>query len=159
MGFGKDGKGVMIIENGSINFSTLGGATAIFTPGPALTDNFRTVKIDAHLVVTGLASNEGVQCGISQKNLTVAEVAAALTPFGPKFRGDTDDEEKSSRPVFALHTFIEGDEKFAHIEKTLRWTWGEDTAGWNWWAFNPSAGALTTGAALRVQCKSFGVWV
>ncbi len=111
------------------------------------------------MTTTGLTADEGVVVGIAAQNQSVSDIAAFMGADGPKFRGDTDDELLASRPIFPLWLFIGGDESLHQLDEALRWTWGEDVGGWQWFAFNPSSSALTTGAAMRVVGKSFGVWV
>ncbi len=159
MGFGKDGTGVIIVENQSVAFGALGALTAVVVDGPPLTDNFRTLKLNQFLTTTGLTADDGVIVGIAAQNITIAQIAAFFATDGPKFRGDTDDDDTSMHPIFPLHLFIGGDESMKPLDMALRWTWGEDVGGWQWFAFNPASGSLTTGGAMRIIGKSYGVWV
>ncbi len=43
-------------------------------------------------------------------------------------------------------------------EKVLRWSFNSDE-GWNFFAFNPLDGSLSTGSEVIILAKHFGVWL
>ncbi len=159
MGFGKDGKGVIIWDNSSIGaLSTLAGVTGIVAAGPVLTEGFRQLKSQIWPALTGLTNGEGVWFGIAAADMSLTNVEAAIES-AVLTRGDVIANKNAQLPVWPLHLFIGGDEQAVHLEMKLGWTFPEESGGWQWWVYNPSAGALATGAGMRVVAKHFGVWV
>lgn len=168
MGFGKDGKGAIIMENAQIALSTLADATAIKQTsggiGGNLQEDFRILKTEYSVFVEGGTQGEGpITIGLADNELSVAEIAECLDLNGPVDRNDRDGNEKATRPVWELVSLNAGDvDNFSDIvqrmEKKFRWTFS-DAEGWTWFAYNDSGGTLTTGVIVRIRAKHFGVWV
>ncbi len=167
MGFGKDGKGVILREVASITLGTLASEAAIkSTSNIALQEDFRLIKTEFLAVATGMTSGEQIMIGIADRELSAAELAQSIVVNGPVDRNDHVANEQAHRPSWLLATFTEGgvgsDADVLNgglpVEKTLRWTFS-DTEGFNFFGFNPTSATLTTGAVIRIIAKHFGVWV
>ncbi len=169
MGFGKDGKGVIIRQSISQTLGTIDTQTSILLgTNLALLERFRIIKLEVWAAVTGLTSGEGtgLYLGIADGDLSVAEVDAALEANGPLGPNDTVLEELSSRWTMVLGAtdhetgseLVFENEMGGHvIEKTIRWTFSR-TKSWNYWIHN-LGNQLTTGANVILRSKAFGVWV
>ncbi len=172
MGFGKDHKGVIIRESVTLTIGALGaGSVVLHTSGAALqTTSFRMIKAVYTISQLGAWAADGdeVLIGIANGELSTQEIAECLTAQGPDDRNDALGSEQAGRAVWVLadikDTSVTG---FAFsdpindgmpMEKVLRWTF-TPTAGWNWFAFNPLTGTLTTGAVFKVIATYYGVWV
>ncbi len=169
MGFGKDGKGVLIRDENLITLGTLGTKTAIKqgTPLP-ITQDFRMLK-QRHwwslLGATFVDDDGPLLLGIVNDKLTVAQISEAIDAGGPLDRSDRVPEERAMRSV---HLFEEMPIKFSQaedghptegfIEDKYRWTYSAQD-GWAIFAFNMGGGALTTGGIIRLTSMYFGVWV
>lgn len=167
MGFGKDGKGAIIRENLQIALSTLADATAIKATSGGLSgdmqEDFRIIKSEIFVYVEGHTQTEGpITIGICDAELSVTEIAECLDLNGPVDRNDHLNAERVMRPVFELcqigELSLEIPNNNLPIEKTLRWTFPA-AEGWDWFAYNDSGAALTTGTIVRIRAKHFGVWV
>lgn len=171
MGFGKDGKGVMIRESDSITLGTLSGGVAVKQSNPlAITEDFRLIKAEIFATLTGatFVEDDGpILVGISSDELTVAEIAECLQADGPLGPDDRLAMERAERPVWPIFLFRNdnqaGTDHFLlnnglPIEKTLRWTFS-NSSGFTWFAYNLGTGALTTGGVVRFHAKYYGVWV
>ncbi len=172
MGFGKDGKGQILRETVVITPGALGAAAVVeHTGGITLqTTSFRILKAEFFISQSGAFAAEGdeVIIGFANGELTAAEIAECINVDGPPDRNSRVDEERAMRAVWLLADLKEptdGTTGYAlplnnglPMEFTPRWTF-TPTEGWDWFAFNPLAGALTTGSSFRITAKYFGVWV
>ncbi len=169
MGFGKDKKGVIFRQRGSITLGTLASVTAVKQNSvPAVTDSFRMIKSE------GKASLEGatfvdldgpVELWLCSDDLSVAEIAECISAGAgqPLSREDIIGTEQANRPCYYLgqveFALQGGSDPMGYIEwaKTIRWTFGDGTA-FTLMAFNAGA-ALTAGGVLRFFHQAYGVWV
>ncbi len=169
MGFGKDGKGVIIHETNIITLGTLADGAAVIADVDAiiLTEDFRSLKTEFFIGTNeSIAAGDGpIYIGIADGELTAPEIAEQLAQNGPLGRNDNLRTERGMRPIWVLDVFGPGQQngtgdKAFHgmAKKNLRWTFS-NPAGWNWFAFNQSGGALVTGTVIRLRAKHFGVWV
>jgi len=170
MGFGKDGKGVIVRQSVSQALGTLGANTAlIIGTNIATLERFRMLKTEIYAGITSLTSGEGgsLLFGIVDGDLTLSEIEEAIEltggPVGPndpvneaiamrfmKWLGASDHE-------IATEGLFHNDEGGQLLAETIRWTFAR-TKSWNFFVYNLGA-ALTTGASVVVRAKSFGVWV
>ncbi len=172
MGFGKDGKGAIIIENRSQALSTLATAAVIFigTKLP-IAEDFRMLKAQIFAGIEGLAAGEGngLLIGLAHGDLTVGEIKDSLDMEGPSDRGDLIKQEQALRPIFLLGA-LEKDtndtqghfrslwgSEYGIVAKP-RWTF-QTTDSWNWFIYNEGGAVLTTGSTVRINTKCFGVWL
>lgn len=166
MGFGKDGKGVIIRENTSITLGTLANGAAIKATGGqlAITEDFRIIKTEYLISFEGKTADENIiTIGLADNELSVTEIAECLAVDGPLDRNDHLKNEQVMRPVWELAQLGAGTNGVIPDtglpgERNLRWTFS-DTDGWTWFAYNESGAALTTGTVVRIRAKHFGVWV
>jgi len=176
IGFGKDGKGVIITDTDVITLLTLANDTALKQDGPlAITEDFRMIKMElgAYLTGTPAADDFPIHLYLVDDELSVGEITEAIVTSGPLDRNDRLAMEQASRPVFYLGSFFpdaivgvanilvpvlgpKGQKGV--IEKTVRWTFS-NPEGWAIAAFNQSGGALQSGAIVRLVMKYFGVWL
>ncbi len=171
MGFGKDGKGVLIRERTTITLGGLGVNTAIKQDSPlVITEDFRMIKAKIYAYLTGatfVAGDGPVLVGLSNDDLSVGEIAEALTVDGPLGPDQTVQADQAMRPVFELGMIpfldeaVNGNQPglvLPPIEAIVRWTFYNAT-GWTLFAFNFGSSSLTTGGVIQILAKYFGVWV
>ncbi len=172
MGFGKDGKGAIIRETVVITVGGLAAGSSIKNTGGVTlqTTSFRILKTEMFVHQLGAWAAEGdeVIIGICNGDLSVAEISESINVDGPVDRNDRIKQEQAERAVWLLVDLKEGAEgALANSPPAndglpwtfnLRWTF-IPTEGWDWFAFNPLAGALTAGAVFRLTMKHYGVWV
>ncbi len=176
MGFGKDGKGVIVHEQESFALAGLAGQAFVQSDSAVLLDmDFRILKTDLTAVLTGMTSLEGVglQLYMSEGELTAAQAEANIELNGPLRMGDKDAEEIASRWVRRIGittgpTVNETERVFrnehggALISYTPRWTFRRartaTAGGWNWGVYNNGV-TITTGATCRILATHYGVWV
>ncbi len=171
MGFGKDGKGVIITQDISQALLTLATNTGIFISSAlAILERFRMLKAEVFCVITPVASGElgGLRLYLVDGDLTLAEAEAAIEGNGPVGPNDVIAANIAMRPVFrvaavsdigivtdAIHLRNEDNGPMLVIKP--RWTFAR-TKGWRWMAYN-SGPAPTTGTTIKLTAKNFGVWV
>ncbi len=171
MGFGKDGKGVIIREKPVITVGGLASIAVIKQAGGITlqSSDFRIIKTEYMIVQRGAFGAEGdsVLIGLADNELSVTEIAEAINVDGPVDKNDHVKMEQASRPVWLLAHIKEPHQSttsYANIrdlapsEKVFRWTFTA-TEAWTWFAYNPLGGALTTGAVFVIFAKHYGVWV
>ncbi len=172
MGFGKDGKGVIIREARTQALGGLANATGIIIGANlALTDSFRMLKSVGHFHIDGLTAGQagGLTLWLANGDLSLAEAEAAIELSGPLDRSARTENEIAQRFVKIVGAVIDpdmGDDEStfrdAHTGAPViitkpRWTFGQTTA-WNWIVYN-NGEVITTGATVRIRTQNFGVWV
>ncbi len=170
MGFGKDGKGVIMRESRSQALTTLAVNTAIFIGTKLVTlERYRMIKLELTAGINGVTSNEGsnLVIGICDGDLSLAEIEAAIEGAGPLGPNDSVQEAISERYVKMLgstnHMEADVEAMFLNkmggpiIEETIRWTFAR-TKSWNYFVYNMGS-ALASGSLVSIRVKSFGVWV
>ncbi len=171
MGFGKDGKGVIITETRTISLGTLGGSTGIFVGTKLATlERFRMLKSEVMMTVTDVTGDEanGLGLYLVDGDLTLAEAEEAIEANGPLGPNDQILQDQAMRPVFRVDgipavvgadPIATGAVNTAKFLATLnpRWTFAR-TKSWNWMIYNTGSG-LTTGSTGIIHAKNFGVWV
>ncbi len=168
MGFGKDGKGVIIRERTTISLGTLASNTVVKQDAPlVLGEDFRMIKSEIFAALEGATAAAGdgpIVVGLANDELTVAEIAEAIQVDGPLDRNDRVAEEQAMRAVFPLFQleFAEQTAKnswrYLPFENTIRWTFS-NPEGWTLWAVNMGSSALATGGVIQLLNKFYGVWV
>ncbi len=173
MGFGKDNKGVIIREQASQAVGTLAANTALIIASGDLTitEDFRMLKseIVAHLDALTATEGEGCLFGICNGDLTVAQIAACLQTDGPadfSDRGATESAERFVKVLSQVDFTDEGQTNVIFrnenggpiIVTKPRWSFS-NTHGWNFFLYNDSANAFTTGATVRLIMTHYGVWL
>ncbi len=174
MGFGKDGKGVIIMQDIEQTLGTLAqNAGLIIATAPAILERFRMLRSDLFAVVTNIVAGElgGLELYLADGDLTLAEIEAAIELNGPLGPNDTVNEAIAQRPVFrvganGLTTDGSANSEAIHLLNEMggpllsvkpRWTFAR-TKSWNWVVYN-NGPAPTTGASVKINAKNFGVWV
>ncbi len=172
MGFGKDGTGVIIRESRSQSLGTLAQDIALLIGTKLATaEVFRMLKAEVYCRVNSLTGGEGdgIQLHLADGSLSVTEIKECLDNDGPLGPNDPPSAALSERPVFLVGTVVsEGVNETSreihdmHSNAPVcivkpRWSF-QRIKSWNWVIFN-RGDALTTGSQVRIQAKSFGVWV
>ncbi len=168
MGFGKDGKGVIIRESRNQALGALAASAAIIVgTNLAILERFRMLKSEIWASITGLTSTEGTGLlfGLADGDLALAEIEIAIENNGPLGPND-DSAVLSERPVWLIgavdretgqEAIFENEEGGHMLVVKPRWTFAR-TKSWNWFVYNHGA-AITTGATIEIRVKEFGVWV
>ncbi len=171
MGFGKDGKGAIVIEQRSQALGALGALTGVIvgTKLP-LIDDYRYLKGEIMAGIVDLTSGQGQNLilGLADGNMTLAEIEEAMETNGPVSKQDPVAANTAERPVFVIGALGSTGTFYARmldaktgnpmIEAKPRWTFGA-TSFWNYFVYNQADAAITTGATFLLQSKVFGVWV
>ncbi len=169
MGFGKDGKGVIIRENRTQALGALSnGDLILIGTNLGTLERFRMLRNEAFATVGSLTTGEGTGLlfGLADGDLSATEVDEAIETQGPLGPNDRIAEAITERPVwfagaFDRETGTEGifeNENGGHmLVLKPRWTFAR-TKSWNFFVYN-LGNNLTTGSTVRMRSKSFGVWV
>lgn len=171
MGFGKDGKGVILNETRSQVLGTLAAATAILIgTNLATLERFRMLKATIFAVVFNSTGTEarGLALYLADGDLTLSEIEESIEAIGPLGPNDQITADRAERPVFRVDELFDcsgndvisaGANNQAALMGDLkpRWTFAR-TKSWNWLLYNEGE-VLTTGSTVRFLAKNFGVWV
>ncbi len=169
MGFGKDGKGVIIRENRTQALGALANAAGILIGTPLVTlERFRMIKNELWAAMTGLTTGEGtgLLIGLADGDLTITEIEQAIEVAGPLGPNDQESANRAERWTMFVGAVdretgteaIFENEKGGHkMENTIRWTFAR-TKAWNYFVYN-LGDTITTGSSVKIRGKSFGVWV
>ncbi len=170
MGFGKDGKGVIIRETRSQALGALSSSTGILIGSKLNTlERFRMLKSQISAVITSLTTGEGIALDLYLVDgaFSLADFELSIENNGPLGPNDTEEEETSERfsiyagstpdPIAETETIVQNFHGGAMMELMPRWTFSR-TKSWNWILYNNGV-ALTTGASIKIKAKDFGVWV
>ncbi len=110
MGFGKDGKGVIIYEDLQITVGNLASQAAVAAAGGiTLGEDFRMLKSEIHILMGDPgwgAIGDTVIIGIADGELSVGEIAQAINANGPTDRNDNLLTEQANRPVWPIVTLV-----------------------------------------------------
>ncbi len=167
MGFGRDGKGVVIKgDSGPTALGTLAAKTALQVALFPVTEDFRLLKLESHW--TGrqfTVPDDQVLIGIADAELSVAEIAESINADGPNGRNDNLGMEQAERPVWLLEGVLpginnsnDGTTGYIYNEWKKRWTFS-DPDGFQFFVWNPDIDPLVTGSAVGVIFTGYGVWV
>ncbi len=170
MGFGKDGRGVILRTNEQQTLLTLAdGAVKKISSDIVITEDFRMLKAEILAFIDGLTTQEvhGLYLGIANGELSETEIAEAINADGPTDRNDRLPQERAERAVWLisrfqtdgftdLFAFVDDDGAPAIWKK--RWTFSNGD-GWSYFVFNNTGSALTTGANVRLLSTMYGVWL
>ncbi len=170
MGFGKDGKGVIIRESRSNVLGALAQGVGVQIDTKLATlERYRMLRGEVYAVVTGLTSGEGtgLLLVLADGDLTLTEVDEAIdSANGPLGPNESVQEAIADRPVWFIgavdretgsEAIFENEQGGHMMVVKPRWTFAR-TKSWNWIVYNLGA-ILTTGATVHIRTKSFGVWV
>ncbi len=171
MGFGKDGKGVIIYDAVGENIGALASNDAIAFSSRAvgaMIEDFRMLKCEYWMAIRAaqavVLADGPVVVGMAHGGLTAALIEETLESTVLD-QGSFVAIEEASRPVWPLEVFMIPDADSGNVVDltrkgsfTPRWTFNNPD-GWVWWAYNLSSQVLITGNELNIQAKCFGVWV
>ncbi len=171
MGFGKDGKGVIINEDRSQALSTLANQAVILIGTKlGILKDFRMLKAElrAHLRNLTPGDGMGLIIGLADGDLTNSEIAAAIlanAPLGPNDIVGTQVAERfnmllsvAEGDLAETQVLFKNENGGPIIVVKPRWTFAT-TKSWNWFIFNGGGTALATGATVRITTKCYGVWL
>ncbi len=169
MGFGKDGKGVIIREARSQALAGLSNSAGILVGVKLVTlERFRMLKLEVYASITALTSGEGtgLLLGLADGDYIIAEIEAAIEANGPLGPNETVEAELAMRPIWFIgaidretgtDAIFENEQGGYRLVFNPRWTFSR-TKSWNFFVYN-MGNNLTTGATVIIRPKSFGVWV
>ncbi len=170
MGFGKDGKGVIIRESRSQALGSVAQVVVLIGTNLATLERFRTLKTEVFAAITGLTAGEGVglYLGLADGAFTAAEIEAAIESNGPLGPNETTEEELAERYMTMLghldvsdpastEAIFKNENNGGMMTANPRWTFAR-TKSWNFFVYNIGA-AITTGSSVNLRVKNFGVWV
>ncbi len=169
MGFGKDGKGVIIKESRTQALGALANSAGILIGTKLATlERFRMLKTEVMASIVSLTSGEGsgLWMGLADGDLSLAEIEAAIESNGPLGPNDSVQEAIADRFIMILGAgdievateYLFHNHNGGHLmTATPRWTFAR-TKSWNWFVYNQGT-VLTTGATVNIKVKDFGVWV
>ncbi len=163
-GFSDNPMAGIIYDDTTINLSTLPAGTAIILPSKidaSREQGFRILRTEWHIAYDGITIGEGpVVFGFSC-NVAATEIEACIEA-DPQDSADRVGNTQSSQPVWPLvyQARSEGENGIEPLNGMLkpRWTVPEGEQA-NWFAYNRSSSALTTGGVFFVFAKHFGVWL
>ncbi len=172
MGIGKDGKGAMLREHRSQALSTLANTVGIFVGTKlAIAEDFRMLKAEVAAGIDGLAPGEGtgLYLYLVDTDLGLTEVDETIENNGPLSIQDSILEAIAERKVQLVGVFEGGVGDTAGMFRDVmtgapvltikpRWTFGNGKS-WNYLVFNRSGSTLTTGATVKINSTTFGVWI
>ncbi len=169
MGFGKDGKGVIIKESRE---QAIGGLAAkagtILGTKLATLERFRMLRSEMFAAITALTTGEGtgLLIGLADGDFSLPEIEEAIEANGPLGPNDKVTEAIAERPVWltgavdretGTEAIFENENGGHMLVVKPRWTFAR-TKSWNFFVYNLGA-TMTTGATVLIRVKSFGVWV
>ncbi len=169
MGFGKDGKGVIIRESRSQVLGTIAAESALIIGTKLATlERFRMLRCEVQATIVNLTSGEGtgMLLVLADGQFTQTEVEATIEADGPLGPNDDVTENIADRPVWTFgavdretgtEALFENDMGGHTMVVKPRWTFAR-TKSWNFLVYNLGA-APTTGSSVIIRVKSFGVWV
>ncbi len=176
MGFGKDGKGIIVHDSTDVTLAALAGQDLVLNASSVSLDkDFRILKTEAIATLTEITSLEGAGLALymTEGELTAAQIEEVVELSGPVALGDADAEEIASRwvrlmgvspnnVVNATERSFENKQGGLILETNPRWTFRRrrtvSEGGWNWAVYNNGV-TLTTGATVRIKATHYGVWV
>ncbi len=165
MGFGKDGKGVILYDNFATTLSGLTSRDVQDVASRALREDFRLIKTEWFVQLASTNHGDTILFGIAEASLTDAQIEECLEAVAV----DSDDVpaiEQNARAVFPLDLAVTSYDNAAgdgaesgpvRGEKTIRWTF-KDPSGWSYWFYNLSGATFGTGG-INLLLKHYGVWV
>ncbi len=172
MGFGKDGKGVIIREFRSQALGALAGTSGIII-GTKLNilERFRMLKSEVVATIVAMTTAEGAGLGLYlvSGDLSLAEFEASVElttgPLGPNDSVPAAIAERWSMVAGVMNQPVAGAGENQILNEhggglmsiNPRWTFAR-TKSWNWIVYNHGT-TLTTGATVKLFAKDFGVWV
>ncbi len=169
MGFGKDGKGIILRETPNQALGALAGAAGIIIgTNLATLERFRMLRGEVYATISNLTSGEGTGLlfGLADGDYSITEIEQCIEANGPLGPNDKIVEETSERAVWFMGaidretgtTAIFENEGGGHMLVIKpRWTFAR-AKSWNWFVYN-NGPSITTGATLNTRNKLFGVWV
>lgn len=170
MGFGKDGRGVIINELRSQVIGTLAALTGLFIGTKiAITEDFRMLRAEVLATITNGTAGEftGMELWLVDGDLTLGEFEQKIEINGPTSRHDrvlSEQAERFAKPVGYARQNAVSEVDFVSVDTNAkllvvkpRWTFGETTS-WNWVLYNRGV-PPTTGATIQIQVTDYGLWL
>ncbi len=172
MGFGKDGRGNILYES-AINEASIGAIVSrdvIELTGSfheALEEDFRMLKCDYWIAISpaqAIVVEDGpILVGLAAGNLAAGDIEGAIESI--PLNQNHLSLENTNRPVWPLEMFQMTDPDAGSQSESVRkgsfnpkWTFNNPD-GWTWWVYNVGAQTLTTGSAVTIFAKMYGMWL
>ena len=169
MGFGKDGKGIIIRESRSQAVGTLATQVPLIVgTNLATLECFRMLKGEVAVTVIGATAGDlnNLWFGLADGDLSGTEIDECLEANGPLGPNDIILSNRALRPVWLMGSVtaqananmgFTGEDGGTMLNVVPRWTFAS-TKSWNWFVYNLGS-APTSGASILIRTKLFGVWV
>ncbi len=171
MSFGKDGKGIIINEKHTLSLGTLASGAALKATSLVMVEDFRMLRSEVIAIVEGLTAGEGggLVFGLANGKLSDAEIAGCLVADGPLNKNDTtvaNIVERFCKLIGVVDHIDIGATSLRFVDAIMdgpmmvtkpRWSFSAPES-WAFFVYNQGASALTTGASVQLQARSFGVW-
>ncbi len=174
MGFGRNGKGVILREfQDPVSIGAMATGIAVTFGGIAIEEDFRILKSEVMAGITGgdAGEAEGVMLGMNNGDLTPAEIAECLRALGPLDRNDAIRTERANRQCHSIgvgrksglgvsETEIVFHDKHTNAPMCVDkfpWTYS-DPESWEFFIYNQGP-AIATGSSVYLIATHYGVWV
>ncbi len=170
MGFGKDGRGVIIRQSDVITLGTLGAKTVLKQDTPiVITEDFRMLKAELFVSIVAATFDDldgPLVIGIANDELSVTEIKECLEAGGPVGRDDAVGNEQALRAVWPIAHIMNAASENSHalmaqqmpLTVKPRWTFS-NANGWTIFVYNQGSSVLATGGIIQLLNKFYGVWV
>lgn len=154
------------------SMGALASLAALIVNGENLQKDFRILKTElfGHVTVVTQADVVGLMLGICNGVLTVGEIAEAVSSANPDNPNERVPIEQAGRMVRIIGSIkpsgpdantvvsFSGDHGGPKMSFNTRWTFRQPE-GWNFFVFNNTGTAITTGGLVHVHATHYGVWV
>ncbi len=139
----------------SVTVATLAAKTALALQGTVVTQNFAAALYQGSMSLRGGTEGEVLALYVASADLSQAEVEEAIEST-PLHSRDVPATEHTARNVQLLGIISLSDP--LHLDMGNRLAMYRENVGWDFWAYNPSAAAMTTGGVLAGQLWVYGRW-
>ncbi len=172
MGFGKDGKGVIIRQFvDPVSLGAMATGIAVTFGSLVMEEDFRILKSEVMAGIVGgdAGEAEGVLLGLANGELSTTEIPESLRAQGPVDRNDRLREERAGRQVHSIGVGVKvavaNTEIVFHDKNTnspmcidrFPWTYS-NPEGWDFFVYNQGP-AIAAGSNIYLQATHYGVWV
>ncbi len=156
-----------VIGSGA-QLGTLAAATAVQIAAAynAVPRAFLLKKARVKISVTELTAGDVILVGLAYGGLSVVEIAEAITEESTTRADSPTEQAITHRLVADLAWVVDStDSTSIIINETMSGLGGgkgipfPEDVGWQWYAFNMTSGALTTGADVRSNITFWGAWL
>lgn len=125
---------------------------------------FLTKRIELSVAVAMTGGEGPLLVGIARGELTVAEIKTALQSANDNGPVDQLEMQAHVHELFWAELIENHTNHVTTIKRTLKLGGGKgipmlEDVGWQWFVYNTSSGALTTGGVISIWARHFGKWL